>query len=108
MTPVLALIMIAAAFIVGIAAGSAAAHSCWMTNAHEPKRVQRNGKFYKVVKISDSWSWRMADIHRGDSDVVSRFEQGGFFAVGPEAVEVLERIKDHSDRRRRWQEEGKQ
>lgn len=52
----------------GIWLGSALANSRWQLNSSAPARIKQGDHFYKVVKLSDPWSWEMVDIHRDDQE----------------------------------------
>lgn len=62
----MSLLWIILSLIIGIWIGSVMAYARWKSNAHYPARIKVDDKFYKVVLISNPWSWEMADIHRDD------------------------------------------
>lgn len=50
-------------FALGFYLGMVAANNKWVANTSTPARQLHQGKFYKVVRLGDAWSWQMLNIH---------------------------------------------
>ena len=61
------LIILMAGFALGCLSGTALSDAVWRENAAEPKRVLHKSRFYKVVELSNPWSWEMLKIHEDES-----------------------------------------